>query len=61
MKMEDVSGMRQPVVQDRIAIPEAVERCREPQYNVPSDKAGLDEYLPMPTPQPIWPRVFPGL
>lgn len=61
MKIEDISRMQSPGGQACISVPEQVVVCLEPQDNeLPSD-TGLHEYLPMPTPPPVWPRVFPGL
>ena len=61
MNIDDLSGMRQQAAQDRITVPDTVEVCPEPRNNPPPDGFGFDEYIPMPTPQPVWPRVFPGL
>jgi hypothetical protein len=61
MKIEDISRARPATLPDSIVIPNAVENGRKPSENTPSGSAHVEEYMLPPTPQPLWPRVFPGL
>ncbi len=61
MKIEDISSTRPAVLPDCIVIPGAVASCREPPEETPSSGTQVEEYVLTPTPQPPWPRVFPGL
>jgi hypothetical protein len=61
MNIEDLSQVRPAALPDCIVIPRAAESCREPSENTPPGGAQVEEYLPMPSPLPTWPRVFPGL
>jgi len=61
MEIEDISRAQPAALPDCIVIPDAVGLCREPSENRPSDCTRVEEYMPLPTPQPLWPRVFPGL
>jgi hypothetical protein len=61
MEIEDISRAQPAALPDCIVIPGAVGLCREPSETRPSDGTRVEEYMPLPTPQPLWPRVFPGL
>jgi hypothetical protein len=61
MITESISPARQAALPEWIVIPSAVEGCREPSENPRSGDALVEEYMPMPTTEPLWPRVFPGL
>jgi hypothetical protein len=59
MNIEEISRLRPAALPDRIVIPNTAGNCREPSENTSPGRAHAEEY--MPTPQPVWPRVFPGL
>jgi len=61
MEIEDISRARPATLPDRIVVPGTIEICREPSEDRLSGGNQIEEYLPLPTPQPLWPRVFPGL
>ena len=61
MEIEDISRAQPAVLPDCIVIPNAVGLGCEPSENRPSGGTHVEEYLPLPPPQPLWPRVFPGL
>jgi hypothetical protein len=61
MEIEDISRAQPAALPDRIVIPSAIEICHEPSEDPPAGGPYGEEYLPLPTPQPLWPRVFPGL
>jgi hypothetical protein len=61
MKIEDLSRARPAALPDGIVIPGAVEICSDSSETLPAGSADPEEYMPMPTPPPVWPRVFPGL
>jgi hypothetical protein len=61
MKNDDFSRARPAALPACIVIPRAVKSCGEPSEDMPSGRAPIEEYVPMPNPQAPWPRVFPGL
>ncbi len=61
MKIEDISRARLAVSPDCIVMQSPVEICRKPSEDTPPGGGQVEEYLHLLTPQPLWPRVFPGL
>jgi hypothetical protein len=61
MKIADITCAQPTALPDCIVIARPVESRREPSASTPSGGADFEQYMPMPTPPPNWPRVFPGL
>jgi hypothetical protein len=61
MQVEDISHPQLGVLPDRRPGQWPVEAHLKSPENEPPDMAREAEYMPPPTRQPIWPRVFPGL
>jgi hypothetical protein len=61
MEIEDISRAQPATLPNCMVIPSAIELCREPTESPPAGGTYVEGYLPLPTPQPLWPRVFPGL
>jgi hypothetical protein len=57
----NLSPTRPGALPEWIVIPSAGEDCREQSETKPSGDTLVEMYMPMPTPEPLWPRVFPGL
>lgn len=61
MKMEDITMVGTVGWMDHMSRPTMVQDSLErPQADTPDDAAD-DPMMFMPTPQPVWPRVWPGL
>jgi len=61
MKMEDITMMGTVGWLDRISTPAMVQDSRERSQADTSDDAPDDPIMFVPTSQPVWPRVWPGL
>jgi hypothetical protein len=61
MKMEDIRLPATMAQQDRISRPAIVQDSLECRQADTLDDATDDLIIFMPTPQPVWPRVWPGL
>ena len=61
MKMENISQIRTVGWPDEISDPAMLrENQQSAQNDTPDDEAEA-EFMFMPTPLPVWPRVWPGL
>jgi hypothetical protein len=61
MEMEDITMVATVGWQDQILRPALVQEDRQPSETDTSDNATDDNIMFISTPQPVWPRVWPGL
>jgi hypothetical protein len=61
MAMEDITTMRPVVWQEQIFRPAMAQDNQQPSQPDQADGASDDPIIFMSTPQPVWPRVWPGL